>query len=348
MQYEVDFMPVDAGEHSGDAIAMRFGNLSGPRNEQAVIIIDGGYKDSGELLVKHINDHYNTNEVDLVVLTHPDRDHASGLLIVLDQMKVGALLMHKPWDHAEDIKHLFTDGRLSTTGLESRIEKSLRSAKELEALAIKKGVPIEEPFQGMAKSIMHVLGPSQSFYEDMLAGFRPLPNPNKEVGLLASLKTATKEAINWIQDYVDIDILNNDDDTTSPENNTSTIILFDTGKHKLLFTGDAGKTALLEVIEYTDSIGIPLDNLHFLDVPHHGSKRNLSSKILKRIRADTAFVSASKDSPKHPAKKITNALKKHGSSVFVTRGEALLHHNEGNARGWGPATPEPFHNYVEE
>ncbi len=91
-----------------------------------------------------------------------------------------------------------------------------------------------------------------------------------------------------------------------------------------------------------------LADLRFLDVPHHGSKRNISSKVLNKIKAVTAFVSAAKDSPKHPAKKVTNGLKKHGTNVFVTRGAALLHHNGGNARGWGAATEEPFHQFVEE
>ena len=60
MQYEVDFLPV-GDERSGDAIALRFGNLQGSREEQVVIAIDGGFTESGEALVTHINTHYNTD-----------------------------------------------------------------------------------------------------------------------------------------------------------------------------------------------------------------------------------------------------------------------------------------------
>jgi hypothetical protein len=54
MGYEIDFLPVGEGEKSGDAIALRFGNLFGNRNEKTVVVIDGGFKETGEKLVKHI------------------------------------------------------------------------------------------------------------------------------------------------------------------------------------------------------------------------------------------------------------------------------------------------------
>ena len=50
MGYEIDFMPVEAGEKSGDAIAFRiFDNQS-----SWIFAVDGGYTDSGDALVQHI------------------------------------------------------------------------------------------------------------------------------------------------------------------------------------------------------------------------------------------------------------------------------------------------------
>lgn len=348
MAYEIDYIPVGNGEKNGDAIALRFGNLSGPRNEQSVVVIDGGFEESGELLVQHINKHYNTNEVDIAISTHPDGDHVSGLNVVLEKMKVNALLMHRPWEHAADIKNLFNNGRITVSGLEERMEKSLQQASDLEALAKKKGIPVYEPFQGISNDHIHILGPSQLFYESMLPHFRSTPEPIKDLSMAEYLKKAVGEVARWIEDNVYIDILNDDDDTTSPENNTSTIILFNIDGQKLLFTGDAGKTALLNAIAYAEGKGILLSDLNFFDVPHHGSKRNLSSKILKKIKTSTAFISASGESAKHPAKKITNALKKHGANVFVNRKNTLYHNHQGTNRSWSSAQPEPFHDKVEE
>lgn len=350
MAYEVDYIPVGDGKKSGDAIVLRFGNLSGPRVEQSIVVIDGGFKESGELLVDHIKNCYGTDHVDLVVSTHPDADHASGLYVVLEKLSVGQLAMHRPWEHAADIKNFFKNGKITASGLEDRLEKSLQHASDLEALANKKNIPIVEPFQGITgfNGVVHILGPSQEYYENLLTVFRATPEPKSVFGVFAPVQKAAEEIARRIQDFLHIDLLNDDEDTTSAENNTSTIMLFNLDGHKLLFTGDAGKTALLNAIGYTDGLGVSLADLTFFNVPHHGSKRNISSKVLKKIKAGTAFVSAAKDSPKHPAKKVTNGLKKHGTRVFVTRGAALLHHNGGNARGWGVATEEPFHQFVEE
>ncbi len=55
MGYEIDFMPVGEGEKSGDAIALRFGNLNGNRSEYKVVVVDAGFKESGgNELVAHI------------------------------------------------------------------------------------------------------------------------------------------------------------------------------------------------------------------------------------------------------------------------------------------------------
>lgn len=351
MSYEIDYIPVGNGEKSGDAIALRFGNLSGARDGWVVVVIDGGFKESGQELVDHIKNCYGTDTVDLVINTHPDADHASGLSVVLEQLKVNNLLMHKPWDHAEDIKSLFKDGRITASGLEDRLEKSLQYASDLESLAKRKGVNIVEPFQGVSgyDNRMIVLGPSLDYYNSLLALFKSTPEPIKALGVLAPVQQFANKVSKTIQDFWHIDLLDDDNDSTSPENNTSAIVLFQLDGHKLLFTGDAGKTALHFAADYAESIGLSLENLNFFDIPHHGSKRNLNSKLLKRIKTNTAFISAPADSPKHPAKKITNALKKHGASVYVNRDKILYHHHDTPFRqNYSTASEEPFHDYVEE
>ncbi len=352
MGYEIDYIPVGTGKKSGDAIILRFGNLVGTREEQYIIVIDGGYSEAGEQVVQHISQFYNTDYVDLVISTHPDFDHISGLLVVLEKLKVGALLMHKPWEHSQEIKSFFKDKRLTFSGLKERLEKSIQNANELEELAISKGVEVIEPFQGTTgyNGTLLVLGPSKDYYQSLIPLFRSTPEPIETLSqLFAPLQKVAEDVLNWLDDNMGIDLINNDEDKTSPENNTSTVILFNIEGHKLLFTGDAGKTGLTLASDYADTQGLVLTDLRFLHVPHHGSKRNLSSKILARIKSETAFVSASGDNPKHPAKKITNALKKQGTRVFVNRKNTLRHHHEAPERpNWSAAQEEPFHDRVED
>ena len=98
MGYEVDIIGVGRESKSGDAIAIRWGNLIGPKNEQKVVIIDGGFRESGQDVVDHIKNHYNTDTVDAVISTHPDQDHINGLDVVIDQLSVKELWIHKPWE----------------------------------------------------------------------------------------------------------------------------------------------------------------------------------------------------------------------------------------------------------
>lgn len=79
MGYELDFLGVGEESKSGDAIALRFGNLFGTRHEQTVVVIDGGFKSTGDSVVEHIRSHFNTGVVDVVISTHPDQDHINGL-----------------------------------------------------------------------------------------------------------------------------------------------------------------------------------------------------------------------------------------------------------------------------
>lgn len=198
--------------------------------------------------------------------------------------------------------------------------------------------------ESLSKTVLRVASndaDDQRGFTQILRGIVP-------TGILAPVQKAATEVVNRIRDYWHIDLLDDDNETTSAENNTSTIILFTVDGHKLLFTGDAGKTALLNAIAYADGLGISLTGMSFLDVPHHGSKRNLNSKILKRMNATTAFISAPPEGDKHPAKKVVNALKKHGSTVYTNRLSIINHNHNAPNRGWVAATEEPFYDIVEE
>src|SRR5579872_7372849 len=185
MGYEIDFLPVGK-DKSGDAILLRFGNLYGERHEQTVVAIDGGFQDSGKLVVEHVREHYKTNQIDLVVSTHPDQDHVGGLEHVLLECEVGELWMHQPWNHTNDIAKMFTDGRVTDQGITEALRKSLDEARVLERLATKKKIPLKEPFTGLtdASCGVIVLGPTKQYYESLLPDFRCTPEAKLQASLL--------------------------------------------------------------------------------------------------------------------------------------------------------------------
>ncbi|MDD5751242.1 MAG: hypothetical protein PHS73_01850 [Candidatus Peribacteraceae bacterium] len=367
MGHEVDFIRVGEKSRSGDAIALRFGNLHGQRDEQFIIVIDGGTQQSGEELVTHIEQHYGTDTVDLAISTHPDADHSVGLRVVLEKMKVKKLWMHKPWEHAEDIRELFLNPRLTDVSLRTTLQKSLDNARDLITIAREKNIPIEEPFSDDNLGIpgLWVLGPSREYYQSLLPHFRDTPEASAEPGLLRKTAQIVTEAVmRWLDETWDIETLidpTEEENLRSAENNSSVILLVRTndGKH-MLFTGDAAVPALTLAADRAQALGFDLPNqIELVQIPHHGSRHNVGPTILDRIlgpkrqqpaNPKTATVSAAVEGePKHPSKKVTNAFQRRGCVVQATQGKSkCLPHNAPPRAGWEAAQPLPFYEKVEE
>jgi len=363
MGFEIDFLPVGDSEKGGDAIALRYGKLDGIRSEQVVIVIDGGTKESGENLVSHIREYYKTNQVNYIISTHPDADHSSGLTVVLENLKVDNLLIHRPWEHVQDIKDAFKNGRITGKGLKESIKKSLENAYELETIAKSKGIPIFEPFSDLSKKKddkFIILGPSEEFYENLLPNFRETPEPKEAAVWSKELVNFLKGDIKLIAEIWGIETLTDPEEwNTSAENNTSTILLLQLNGKKFLFTSDAGIEALNNAIKKAESLGIDLREVDFLQIPHHGSKHNVGPTILNRIIGErlqeqkhlkTVYVSAPKNGdPKHPSRKVVNALKRRGAEVYATKGIPICQRSpDAPDRGWRKLDPLPFYEQVAE
>jgi len=355
MGFEIDFLPVGDAGKSGDAIAIRIGNLySANRSDYAVIVVDGGSKVSGQALVNHLNAHYATDgHIDLVIMTHPDGDHASGLTVILNQMTVGHLAMHLPWEYGDILADNVTDGRLTPQSISKSIADDLDHAKAVYDIAISKGVTISEPFQGISYfgGVIKILGPSDLHYESMLPHFRSTPDTTLSP-LLTMFRRSAQEAERLVTETMDIftETLTDEVGNWSAENCSSVITLFQIGSHSILLTADADAIALEEAINYADNQGIDLSNLFILQVPHHGSRHNVGPIILNRLGSQFAQISAAVEgTPKHPSKQVTNALKRRNAKAYATQGSVIRYaHNAPERFGWGPAQEIPFYNDVEQ
>ncbi|MGV9653388.1 ComEC/Rec2 family competence protein [Streptomyces sp. NPDC003554] len=358
MGYEIDFLPVGDESSGGDAIALRYGNLHGPREEQTVMVIDGGYQDDGEALVQHIRDYYKTGVVDLVVSTHPDRDHINGLRIVLEQMTVKKLLMHLPWSHSADMARAKMLLSYNARSLRTELRDSLQGATDLEEVAKAQGVPIEEPFCGWTSEdgVLRVLGPTEDYYRELLT---EIIEASATLEAKSSWEaTLRKMLAGTVYEDLDIETLVENVETTA-KNNTSAICFLEVDGRKLLFTGDAGIPALDDALDVLEADGFQPGDLKFVQVPHHGSRRNVSPSILDRLlglkgqstKVGTAFASVPKKNPehKHPAKKTTNAFLRRGYPVHLTQGVSKWSYlNAPERSGYSTSTPEPLHTSVED
>lgn len=352
--WEIDFFPVGDAGRSGDAIVVRFGDLYGRPGDQVVVVIDGGFTDDGDAIVKHLRTVAGTDRVDLVVSTHPDTDHITGLCRVLEGMSVGELWMHLPWEHTDDIARLFHDGRVTDKSVSEKLRRELNGARILAEAALVHRVPVVQPFIGTQAfgGAVRVLGPTLDFYEKLLPQFRCTPTAAKRSMLAKAGGVASR-----ILETFDFETLTDDGDT-SAENNTSVITLFDFGDHRLLLTGDAGIDALEYAADELDVLAYA-GELTLVQVPHHGSRHNIGPSVLDRIvgpRLGTDFQrciavasAAPKGSPDHPARQVTNAFRRRGAPVFTTQGSTLHHgHRAPQRAGWLPASPLPFYPEVDQ
>jgi beta-lactamase superfamily II metal-dependent hydrolase len=354
--HEVDFLPVGEGERSGDAIAVRFQYPNPDNNNNIVVVIDGGYQKDGLALANAIVEHYGTNRIDLVVSTHADADHINGLirlveLAIAGVVEIGELMLHQPWNYAYD----YTAVKFRP-GAPDSFTKSLDAAETLCNLAEQAGIPVVEPFTGDTRfdGILTVVGPDPDYYLSLVPQFGV--QTQSASGLAGALSAMADAVATRTLERLDIETLT-DDGEVSAKNNSSVILELRLNGQRLLFTGDAGQDALHRAV---DSLSVPLDSdpLSFIQIPHHGSRRNVGPTILNRLLGEpntrpansvTAFVSASKDAPKHPARRVTNAFLRRGCKVCSTEGQQIRHrYNAPDRIGWEPLTPIPFYSEVED
>jgi beta-lactamase superfamily II metal-dependent hydrolase len=109
-----------------------------------------------------------------------------------------------------------------------------------------------------------------------------------------------------------------------------------------LLTGDAGNNALWWAAQHAKAAGLTLQNFTFVQVPHHGSRRNVGPSVLNELLGpiqpkDTvrfsAFVSAPAKDDSHPRKIVLNAFMRRGGKVVATQGQNKVH--------WGGFPPRP-------
>ncbi len=355
--FEIDFLPVGDAGTSGDAITFRTGIYEGGQwKGQKVFVLDGGNLSSGAALVKHITEIYKTDSVERAILTHPDADHASGLRTVIKELKIGKIWMHRPWDHWKDLKDSVIDSRVTERSFANRLREAYNYAHEIEQLALQKtpAIPIYPPHQGNYyhigdEKLISILGPGKEFYLSLVEESEKNPHlQGGSSGTPGFRSSASKRLVNEDMSFESENLLE-DAGNTSPENNMSLILLLTVAGKKMLFTGDVGTMGLYKAIYYAVENNINLKDLDMFQVPHHGSRHNLSKGILENIKGEYGFISCAQNSDRHPSSIVTNALLRRGIKPYSTKGKGLCWHSENVPvrAGWQTASQIPFSNQVE-
>jgi beta-lactamase superfamily II metal-dependent hydrolase len=353
--FEIDFLKVEA-KQSGDAIALRY-RINGITT---IHVVDGGFEETGDHVVEHIQKYYgNSPTIDRVVATHPDTDHLVGLRTVLTELQVRELWMLRPWLYAGEILHRFKNV--------SSLEYLVRALKEaypnilaLEQIAVEKGIPIREPFQGAAIGAFRVMAPTKARYLDLIVRSNRTPDAKdaeaKSKSLIfAAVSKAARALVNRVKAAWGEEAFSDED--ISAENKMSVVQYGVLCNQRVLLTADAGLESFAEAAAYAPVVGLNLPGINRFQAPHHGSRRNVSTEMLdqwlgaklaappiKGQEAFTAIISSAKADPDHPRKAVQRALIHRGAKVISTEGRDICTWHNPQREGWtaveGDAYPE--------
>lgn len=369
MNCEIEFLPVGDGCKAGDAIVIRYGDANG----YELMVIDGGNLDSGKAVVSHIQSNFGYNAVVThAVVTHPDADHASGMREVLAGLTVKNLWLHKPWDFAAAARPYFANKNWTDQGLAQALREEYDIISDLVNTAEKNKTVVQQPFAGMYIGPFRVVSPYRSVYPFFIPQFDRTPDADQEAikaagwwigkppGIFATLlEKAVAKVQKWIDESWENERLK-DGGCTSASNETSIVLYGDFGPgRRVLLTGDAGIWGLSMVEHYAQTNGLALQDFMLVQVPHHGSRRNVGPTILNSILGpikpngtpahSQAYVSAPKDDDTHPRKMVLNAFMRRGYKVAATQGNKIVFWGGFPARpGYGSLTMLPFATQVED
>jgi len=205
------------------------------------------------------------------------------------------------------------------------IQETLETVDTLAAICRIRKIPMGEPFAGAQIGPLSVVGPTVDYYTELVAQFADSSAIRASEALVASLPNqALVEALLESMPQPASDSLEANPET-EPENNSGVILAMQHVSGLHLFTGDAGAQALARAAQQ-----YPLGGCHWMQVPHHGSRRNITEPLIQHFRPTWAFVSA-KGNKKHPRRAVVNAFKSVGTRVYSTHypNETNLWHHRG-------------------
>jgi beta-lactamase superfamily II metal-dependent hydrolase len=268
------------------------------------VLIDGGERQHAPYIKAFLRRRGALN-IDHVVCSHLHKDHAEGLIELAKdrELHFGRAWVHKTEENVDvdELNEAFA--ATADSPVSQFLFESIVTQQTLVRCLEGRGVTVSEPFTGKRIGFLGVCGPSRGYYTRLLARFRDVDRlrvicEQVEAGRAAELVLEAPDELTVAP-------------RTAPENNASTILVACFGGGNYLFTGDAGAEAL----ERVAGPGV-LEGCTWMQIPHHGSRHNITRRLIDHFRPEVAFVSA--DGETHPYACVVDAFREAGTTVFGT------------------------------
>lgn len=296
----------------GDAILIHLKK----EDKDLVIVVDAAHKNDYEDIVEEALEKLlkQTNKIapDIVVGTHYDNDHISGLVPLLKRYgdDVKEVWIHLPPEIENEIfdeeKEKKSFERISSEKQFEVLSETVNIDKELinfeNALIYEsigrlrdllktvsrdkvRQVFAGDSYQGWPE--LKVLGPTQNFYNSIFPdGIDIKAEVIAELYYKLSSVHSTKESAEFYRFIDPCDTLKGGTYSGLTDTNRASIIFaIDNGQNRYLFTGDAGVESFKEVPQYKNE----LKDIFWLKIPHHGSQNNMSKNMIDLMNPVYAY-----------------------------------------------------------
>lgn len=347
-KYEIDMLNVKAA----DACLIHFFD---EHDNDYVVLVDAGNYGDGQVVVDFIKNRYGKSTIDLAICTHCDSDHFGGFIYLLEQIRdntknkitINEIWVHDPADHI-DLGQIKWIRKEETKDVKARSVYDLGDKNMLDILdGLANQIKWFEPFSDAAEyesqpyrarafdGKIEVIGPSVKFYESLVVDFRNDLLRKDYNTKDDEDETAEKKSDGTIYSKT----LDEAGDDPSDQNQSSVMFVFQPDNNKkFFFMGDAGRKAF-DNLKYEQDIKL-INKVHWLKVPHHGSKYNLDNVMISHIHPKVAYISTEKIGH-YLSMAVVNGLKQCDCSVYSTHKTSnIWHHNNTDSRAdYSNATP---------
>lgn len=306
--------------HHGDSIIIE---TYDEKDRKFTILIDGGPSETFRTALVQELEKYK--KFDLIVLTHSDHDHISGLIHYLSSSyasrhEIDALVVNAP-----------NLQKVSAGGTQISIDEGIAFEKLIHAnfpqLKIISGVSSEFPFQAeLPQGIeIKILSPNITALNKLYANWpeENLEEEEEDTQIAAEDAPAKNFDVPFesLAKYADSE-KNRDEDFV---NASSIAFSIKTKDFHGLFLGDAHPSIVLESLceKYTGTEPIYFD---YVKVSHHGSRYNISNPFLDKIECYNYIISTNggKGRSRHPDRETVAKIVKHNN---MKQRKVQLHFN---------------------
>lgn len=317
--------------------------------EKALIVIDGGYGKFYESRVKKRLDELLPdygNKIRLMVCTHYDNDHLAGARRILNDYSnsIEEIWIHKVEQTLDEEISLMEYGlpaldesagskaRFASIARFDSFESSLVLENYKELLSFMRAIRTFgmecKCVEAVRGTKLHgfeefeVISPTAAYYNDLLEELRgDAFMADLEYNISEKRNVADRETFNEMRMLLDSVAPCSKLETSSRSNRVtatnlvSIVTLLTVNSKRFLFTGDAG----IESFESNGLLDAKVEEIDWLQLPHHGSKNNTSKKMLEHFNPRCVFVSG-KGGLKRPHYNLRNCLAqgRTGKNVYVT------------------------------